>query len=150
MVMYGVLNKELELVAYHEREKVVKTYINYIHMHSDDVLNIKKIKHIDDEFILKYSDLYLVKYGETYVQEGYLDYMDIAVLDDDAEYALDVIDRIIRTAKLSDKQIKTLKKSINILSELVEEGNTYVPTLNQLKRIKMDYDPYIYNTKGCE
>ena len=91
--------------------------------------------------------MYLVRYGETYVQAGYLTYIQLAYgqATEDEKYAKDILLRILELNKISNKERKTLSKAVEILDRQIYSENQYTPSLNELKRLKSEYDPYIYN-----
>ena len=92
--------------------------------------------------------MYLIRYGDTYVQSGYLLFVEISQsqISEDDQYALDILYRLLETARLSDKQSKKIMKAIKVMEKLVQEDREYIPSIEQLKRMKSDYEPYIYNT----
>ena len=53
--------------------------------------------------------------------------------------------RIISTADLEKEEVKTLRKSVVILNDIIEDEQYFIPDLQTLKRMKLDYDPYRYN-----
>lgn len=148
--MYCVYDDEGHIIAYHEKKKVVTTYIDRIFRFHQIMLDYKKIKSEYEDILLKgKEDLYLVRYADTYVQSGYLVYLQIVSdqVNYDHEYAKDVLCRILETAQLSKKDTKVLEKSIDILDKIIYEEAAYTPTIKELQRYKYDYDPYFYNAK---
>lgn len=145
--MFCVIDDENNIIAYHEKRKVVEKYIQSVFQSSNLELNFIKLKRKDLYRLENLSDLYLVRYGDTYLQSGYVLYYSI-VSDQivyDHEYARDVLYRILELQDLSDKKVKTIQKCINILEDMISIESNEVPTLPELKNMKVHYDPYFYN-----
>ena len=148
MGMFAVVDSECQIIAYHDYLDVVEKYIeNVKKSHGDVDLHISKIKkkHVS---LTGIEDLYLVRYADTYVQEGYMEYL--ALASDqfiyDYRYAKDILLKILEEyAELNNKDIKTLKKATKIVDRILRDSETYTPDLTELKNLKLDYDPYIYN-----
>ena len=88
--MYCVYDDEDHIIAYHEKKKVVSTYVDRIFQFHQINLDYKKIKSEYEKILLKgKEDLYLVRYADTYVQSGYLVYLQIVSdqVNYDHEYA---------------------------------------------------------------
>ena len=98
--------------------------------------------------LLGKDDLYLIRYGDTYVQTGYLMYLEMSseqFIEDD-QYALDVLYRLLETSRLNKKQSKKIMDAIEILEDIVTENREYTPTISELNQLKSDYDAYLYNS----
>ena len=66
-------------------------------------------------------------------------------INEDHIQARDILMRIISTADLEKEEVKTLRKSVVILNDIIEDEQYFIPDLQTLKRMKLDYDPYRYN-----
>lgn len=149
--MYCCMVEE-NLIAYHEKKRVVQTYVHSIEKHtSENELAIIKIK--NKIFYKQYEtivdDLYLVKYGKSYIQAGYLIYAQIA-LDTEVEVqdlkdAQEILLRVLEINNTTKKERKALRQTIELLNDMVIDYDTYVPSLVELKQMKLTYDPYFYN-----
>lgn len=145
--MFCVYDDDENIIAFHDSRKVVEKYIESIYNINKIQLKIGKIKKSSEYKLDGKDDLYLVRVNDTYVQSGYLVYMELVSqqLVEDEQYAKDILLRMLEVNRLSKKNAKKIEKAIEVIDELLYEDNHYVPSLPELKRIKMDYDPYIYN-----
>ena len=145
--MYAVYNEDHDIIAYHDDFKICKEYANNIYHCHGYICDIKKIKKRDRYILDKLYDLYLVRFADTYVQQGYLVYLELAGSQElyDIKYSKDVLYKLLEAPGLSDKKLNHIKKTINILEDIYEEEKIYTPTLNHLKELKLGYDPYLYN-----
>lgn len=146
--MYGIINEDNKLIAYHELKEPVEIYMESVDTDKKDNLKIIHIKKkYRDSIYEKYDDLHLVRLHNTYVQSGYLVYIKIASQDivDDEEYAKDILLRIIETQNLNYKDTTKLMKAIAVLEKIIDNDRTFVPSLEELKRMKDHYDYYMYN-----
>ena len=145
--MYGAFDSDKKLIAFHDDKDVVDTYVISIKHYHDIDLTICKIKKNAMYKLNGKEDLYLVRYGSTYVQSGYVKYIQLAstqILDDD-KYVLDVLYRILELEdELTKKEGKIIYKAIQILERLVSKDKEYTPSYQELQRLKTDYDPYLY------
>ncbi len=144
--MYAAFDGK-DLIAFHEDEKVIELYCDIIEQYHGTVLTIAKIKKKKCKKIKEFNDLYLVRYGEIYIQQGYVDYMQFSCqqINEDHIQARDILMRIISTADLEKEEVKTLRKSVVILNDIINDEQYFIPDLPTLKRMKLDYDPYRYN-----
>ena len=144
--MYAAFDGK-ELIAFHEDERVIELYCDIIEQYHGTVLSIGKLKKKKCKKFKEFDNLYLVRYGDIYVQQGYIDYMQFSCqqLNEDHIQARDVLMRIITTADLEKDDIKTLRKSVKILNDIINDERCFIPDLPTLKRMKLDYDPYRYN-----
>lgn len=147
--MYCVYDENNNIIAFHDKKQVVEKYVANVYKVHNVTLNIGKIKKSSKWKLEGKDELYLVRYNEGYVQSGYLLYLELSSTQyiEDEEYAIDIIYRILETNRLTDKQEKRLRKAVEVMEELLVEDRSYVPTLKQLESMKMDYDPYLYNTR---
>lgn len=144
--MFCALDEKENIIAYHERKKVVESYIDNINRCHGIILTIQKYKK-EKEISKNLPDLYLVRYADTYVQTGYFLYMQLLSdqIDYDHEYARDILLRILEVSSLKKKDKKILEGAVKVLDKIIQEDREYTPSLDDLKSIKLDYDPYFYN-----
>jgi len=147
--MYAALDlKNRKIIALHDEKRVVERYIDSIEKCHGEKLSISKIKKkylnkkIDDLY-----DLYLVRYGDTYVQSGYMEYIELMdpQVEYDHQYAKDVILKILELESLDKEDRKTLESTVMILESIIDQDRKYTPSISELEKIKDQYAPYIYN-----
>ena len=146
--MYCAYDQENNIIAFHDKKYVVEKYIDSIQSLHKINLNLGKIKKSSKYKLVEKDELYLIRYGNTYIQTGYLIYVELfqtQFMEDD-QYALDVLYRIIETTRLNNKENKKIMKAIKVMEKIVHEDREYIPSFDQLKTMKVDYEPYIYNT----
>ena len=142
--MYGVIDMD-RFIAFHDEKSVVKKYIRRIRDSSGKRLHYVKIKRKKAEKIKNYLDLYLVRYGETYIQSGYVEAMETAdpQVVYDHRYARDVIMRILEVSDmLTNNDVKVLGKAIKIIDRLIDDEKDYTPSLEDLERMQDQYEKY--------
>lgn len=146
--MYCAYDQKENIIAWHDKKSVVEKYIGSIYELHKIELSLGKIKKSSEYKALHKDDLYLIRYGNTYIQSGYLMYVELAEdkLVEDDQYALDILYRLLETARLTKKQTKKIVKAIKVMEKVVRKDKEYIPSFEQLKIYKMDYDPYLYNT----
>lgn len=152
--MYCVLSNK-EIIAFHKKRYVCDVYIkNLKDTYKDDdgefILYIKKIKDKKARLHQDFDKLYLVRYGDTYIQSEYIDYVSIQTeqIMHDNKYAMDVLIRLIDTEfPLSKKEKKYVENTIAILYNIIKEDEKYTPSLKDLKALEDFYEPYLNNYK---
>lgn len=150
MKLFVVKNSNNTLVAYHEDLDVVNEYISNVKVsHPDTDLIVGKMS---EKYVKKKDpkhDLYLVRYSETYVQTGYVSYLEIESSQYiyDMRYAKEIIIRTIDQWKddLNDKDIKHLKKTAKIFDDILFDAESFTPTLDELKGMQDHLESYMYN-----
>ena len=144
--MYAAVDKD-HVIALHDDIEVVEKYAGNIYKCHNVKLDIIKIKKKALSKITNKDDLYLVRYGRTYIQVGYLLYVQLMSdqIIEDNKYAKDILLRILEMSRLSSKEEKVISKAIDILDRTIFDDETYTPEYKELRRLKSDYDPYIYN-----
>ena len=142
--MYGVMDSNSDLIAFHEEKRVIKKYMeDYFHTNNEHLLpfhikkkKVSKYKHL-------YEDLYLIRYGGSYIQSKYLiiKQLDIEPYLDDLYYAKDVL---IRTIEFSDskKDIEKMSECYDILEEEIKKIRKETPSLTTLKNRYVDLEMY--------
>lgn len=145
--MFAVLDSKGRLIAYHDEKRVVEKYADSVRSIHHITLNVKKIKKRSKYKLKGREDLYLVKYGKTYIQEGYVMYIELSdsKFEEDECEAKDVLLRILELNELSSKDTKAIARVIRLLDKMIYEKEHYTPSFNELKDLKESYDPYIYN-----
>lgn len=135
------------VIAFHDEKRVVEVYcylIEKYHHKKIDVCFIKdkKIKYMED-----ISELYLVQYGDSYIQAGYVQYLEFSKVQIDSDHiqARDNLLQILELYDLSKSDTKKINGAIEVITKIIQEDSEYIPELSYLKRIKLEYDPYIYN-----
>ena len=145
--MYASIDVSGKIIAIHDEKNIVEEYNDRVYYYHKIHLDIIKVKKKSVKKISYLDELYLIRYGETYVQAGYLTYIQLAYgqATDDEKYAKDILLRILELNKMSNKERKVLTKAVEILDRQIYSENQYTPSLSELKRLKSEYDPYIYN-----
>ena len=151
--MYCVYDSNEHVIAFHDDYNVVETYVRRIQQsHVDDKYNLpdlrigkikkKKVKHIRE-----FDDLYLVRYSDTYVQSGYLEYLEIVSCQCiyDNQQCKDILLRILECNQISNKERKSIEKTVEIVDRLLKDAKEFTPTISELKMYEADYSPYLYN-----
>ena len=150
--MYCAYDDENNIIAFHDSKRAVETYIDRVYQCNRLTLKMCKVRKENRHLLRGKDDLYLVRYGETFIQSGYLDYISYSSLQmiEDNIMAMDILYRLLETERLSKKENKTIRKAIEIMEEVTKEDGEFTPSLSQLKEMKMNYDPYIYNVNMYE
>lgn len=146
--MYCAYDDDKNIIAIHDKKSIVEKYIENVYMSNRKLLTLGKIKKYSKFKIDKNDELYLVRYADTYIQVGYIDYIAYSSeqLIEDQNLAMDILYRLLEMERLDKKEIKTMKKAIAIMERITKENMEFTPSLSQLKELKMYYEPYIHNT----
>lgn len=150
--MYCAYDENKKIIAIHDKKRVIKTYIDRIYENHQISLYLGKLKDSSEYKVKNHEDLYLVKYGDTYIQSGYLIYNQInlePIIEDD-EYALDVLYRILETERLNNKDSKSIINAIKVLEKIVKEDRRYTPTMEELVNFKTNYESYLFSVKSSK
>lgn len=146
--MYCAVDDNKNLIAMHDNKEIVINYINRVYKIHGTQLELIRVKKRSEYKLEKFNDLYLTRFNNQYIQVGYMDYaiiMENGIIED-YEFSRDILIRILETRKMSSKNKKNLKKVITFLELLINDDKDYIPSLDELKKVKLDYDPYIYNS----
>lgn len=146
--MYCAYDKENNIIAIHDKKRIVKAYIDNYYESNGIILNIGKIKESSEYKLKEKDDLYLIKYGNTYIPSGYVLYNQLSIdpiLEDD-EYALDVLYRILEVNRLNKKEVKIISNAIKVMERLVKDDKSYTPSKEELDNIKNNYELYLNHT----
>lgn len=145
-----VLIRSGNAVACHESKKIILEYKNSLLRDNDDtdsMYKICKIKKNELKNHVNIHDIYLVRYGYTYVPYVYfesLDVMDSQIFQDN-EFCIDILYRLLENPDLKDKSIKHIEKTISILEKYNQEAKEYTPNEDKLKTYKNMVDRYKEN-----
>lgn len=146
--MFCVYDTDGNIIAFHHKKRVVEKYIDRIYSLHKINLKIGKLKESSKYKLIGKDDLYLIRYADTYIQSGYLSYVEISsdqFIEDDQQ-ALDTLYRMLELSRLKKKEVKTITKAIEVIEKIVKEDREYTPTIKDLKTMKHNYDAYVYNT----
>lgn len=113
--IYGVVVSN-KLTAIHDDEEVINNYAESISSEYDMKTSIVKLNRKKIEYSNEYQDLYLVRYGDTYIQSKYFS----IARDDDSQFKYDLqyaYDVLLRVMEFNDnpKDIKHLRKSVIVI-----------------------------------
>lgn len=149
MKIFAVKNKDGNLVAYHVDRKVVEEFFdNSRSSGSDDCYEIKKYKINDsDSFNKKYGDYYLVPYNMTWVQQGFITYLELRDSNTlrDIIFARDVLSNMISKHIIeckSDKQSKHIQKTLNMIDKVIADFSFHTESISSLNSMKDYYEPF--------
>lgn len=148
--MYAAINikyDKIEYVAFHDEKRVVKKYIDYCNKYNDLDLKLIKIKRKKAEKVYNFSNLYLIKYQDTYIQNGYTEYADVCDVIGDYQSCKDTLLAILETYNLSKKERKAFEKVIVSIDDIISEDKKFTPSLDILKEAENDIYPYIYKVR---
>ena len=150
--MYCVYDNKDRVVAFHDEYDIVKTYVHRVNASHDNHndLHIGKVKKKKVKKLEEFDNLYLVRYANTYVQAGYLVYLEMISAQhiEDEQQCRDVLLRILECDIISDKERKRLEQAVKVIDRLLEDSKRFTPSISELKGYEMDYSPYLYN-KGA-
>lgn len=133
MKKYFVVVNNDKIIAYHDEKYVVKTYVNSVleNNHLAE-LRIGKLEKYKLKKIKDYQDLYLVKYGHSFIQ---MKYFDSCYIDKNQFYSMykDAKDTLITLIECIDdgKEIKVLSKAVDVLDNKLQELEYYVPSYSE-------------------
>lgn len=151
--MYCVYDTKQNIIALHDDLDVVETYMENVMKCNPNLpeLQIGKIKKKKLKNIVDLDELYLVRYSDTYVQSGYLVYLE--VLSDqfiyDEQLCKDVLLRMLECSDITDKERKSMERTVKVVDRLLQESKEFTPSLTELKKYESDYGPYMYNRGLC-
>lgn len=116
MSIYVLLDRFKRPIAYHNKKKVIFKY--YDSINRDDVYIGKTNKKPND-----YEELYLVKYGSSYIPNNLLSTLEIMNDDEYRAYQdiINIIDSEIEFGNISKDDIKYLSKTAKYFRKKVKE-----------------------------
>lgn len=143
--MYGLVDEMNQPIAFHREKRVILKYMKGYEKTNNEMLRPIHIKNKKVKNYYHYEDLYLVRYGETYIQSKYLyvRQLDLEPLLHDLECAHDVIIRIIEFNN-NEKECSKLSKALDIIDTETERLKNEIPSTSDLESRKIDYDMYQY------
>jgi len=136
MNVYGVMDGN-EIIAIHKNRKVIKKYINDNKDLSID--NIVKIK--NKKYIESLSDVYLVKYRNTWIQEKYISILE-EFINDNIYYISNCLSILssLKYLDISEKDLKAVNRVIKLITgnfkEVENIKNINYKMLKELKEVK--------------
>lgn len=145
--MYLIIDKiGDDLIAFNDSYDVCETYIDNVNKSNSNLfdrdLRIYKMRKKALYKLEKLYDLYLVRYGDTYIQQGYIDYLSIVsdqIIEDD-QFTIDILERTVTRPEISKKDAKILMKAIEIMENIHYNDSVYTPDLKDLKKYKDEID----------
>ena len=147
--MYCVYDNNDRIVAIHDEYDITKIYVDHVKASHDDQheLHIGKIKKKKIKNMQDFDDLYLVRYANTYVQSGYLVYLEMLSAQhiDDEQQCRDTLLKILECNTITDKERKHLERAVKVIDRILEDSKKFTPSITELKSYEMDYYPYLYN-----
>lgn len=151
--MFAVVKKEkrkIVLIAYHNEKRVVKKYLESIK--DKDSLKILKTPNEWIEQQKDYEDLYLIRYGKTFVQCGYYEYIyeDYRTNLSELYLTKDVLMKLFEVGDFDQKEKRTISKTIQIIAEAIDNEEEAIPSLEELKQIKEHVESFRYHISDLE
>ena len=119
--MFCVYDENKSVIAFHDEYEVTELYLNHIKKSHPDQdlsnLHIGKIKKKKIKNLIDMDQLYLVRYADTYVQSGYLEYLELLSCQHiyDEKQCKDILLRILECNPLSSKERKNVEKTVEII-----------------------------------
>jgi hypothetical protein len=147
--MYCVYDDRNNIVAFHDDLDIVETYVEHVKLTNEDhpELHIGKIKKKKLKNLTDLDNLYLVRYSDTYVQSGYLIYLELISSQHiyDEQQCRDTLLKILECNIITDKERKSIERTVEVIDRFLQESKKFTPSLNELQRCEADYAPYMYN-----
>ena len=146
--MYVIFKNKKLIAISDDKDIAISFYQNYQEWHKQDIIAWKKIprKIIKSKFD-NYMDYYLVRYGETYVPEKYID--SLCITEDqyfhDIRMVKEILERTVINESLSPKEISSISKTLVILEDLNKKYKEYVPSLEEMEIQNSLYEEYQYS-----
>lgn len=150
--MYILLDESNRLIGWHDELMVVEEYQGNIKYHHDIESRIKYMK--DKKAVKKFGsqldEMELTAYRETYIPYKYVDYVEYASHDlRSIQFTKDTLISLYRDQSLSKRECKNLKKVIYLLDDILSDSNNYTPSIDELERLKTQYDEMIDGYKNA-
>ena len=148
--MYVIFKNKKLIAISDDKDIAISFYQNYQKWHKQDIIAWKKIpRKIFKSKFDNYMDYYLVRYGETYVPEKYID--SLCITEDqyfhDIRMVKEILERTVINESLSPKEISSISKTLVILEDLNKKYKEYVPSLEEMEMQNSLYEGYQYHTK---
>lgn len=136
-----------KIIGFHDKKSVANRYKERLTQEvKRDDFYVEKKKESQLANLPDYLDLYLIRYGNNYVQSKYYEYIkdDLSTLLNEYKFAIDVLMKIFEYEKISNKKKKILKDAIMIIEDRIDENVDVFLTPDQLERMKSQYDSFRY------
>lgn len=156
--MYAIIDNAIRceipyrIIGYHEKKRVVKKYKELIQREYPNIeysiirCKLKLIKEKRD-----YYDYYLIPYGKGYIQSGYIDLVlqDHKSIIHDYEFTIDILKRVLEfDGSISEKKEKHVRKTIEVLEEMIDIEKESIPNINTLKQLEDMKNRYAWATSS--
>ena len=147
--MYAIYERNGKLIAIHdERDVIEEFHENLMRSHNEEYNNaiIKKVHYKKLKSKMPdCDDYYLLRYGDTYIQLKYFDYLSIISDQDihDTKFAMDILIKLLMRESLTNKERKTIEKTIFILQDILHADSSYTPNMDEMEHVKSMYEPYM-------
>lgn len=139
-----VIHCDGKVIAFHKKEKVAKKFIkNYRKSNTNKICLIANIPDKYAKAHPRFEELYLEKYGSTYIQAEYL-YIHQLSMDDEINDLERCRETLVRLVECCDKnkEVNALWKSIYIVENRLQELETETPELRDLEEADSRYSEY--------
>lgn len=143
MNAYIIYDEQQRVVAYTDDKEILEKYLFNIEKTTHKKYSFKKIKYKHIKNISEYDDLYLIRYGDTYIPNKYYKYMELCDTKEETRQVIDYLIRQLEQRELRDKKRKLVEKMILLIEKWYEEEKEYTPTNEELQNIEDHYKPYI-------
>lgn len=144
--MYCVIQNN-QIIAVHKSKKVVKEYCDLLTKSHPEIQNLYIAKFKKGKVDDKIQRLYLVPYESTYIQEGYLDYVEIVYSSHPYLQMVEKMIDILDERNLSKKERRSIESTIEIIEKIVEDDRSYTPSLGELIQYENQYESYLYGRR---
>lgn len=134
------------IIAIHRKKEVIKEYCDHLQEnYPNKELYIVKLRK-NAKFIDKnrFDDLYLCGYMNTYIQSGYVKYLDIVKSphNNKFEIAYELLMDISQNLDISKKEKRSITNVLRILERIKKKERNFTPSLEELEMLKEQYLPY--------
>ena len=153
MKYYGVYNikgipddyefHSSKIIGYHESKRVCEKYLNQLvdsHEFDNSDLKIISFKGKVLKTITAYYDLYLVRYGNGYIQSKFMDLVeyDYKTSIQELMFAKEIIMKYLEFSDASDSTKKHAMKTYQFLDKIQEDIKNDIPSLNTLTQMEIE------------
>lgn len=149
MKAYYIINKKNNVVAFHEDETVIERFMNNLESRDKSGLTVVHGK-LKKKELPQLSDMYLIPYRKTYIQERYIDTMNI--LEDggrleDLVFTKEMLSTIYNELiESGDKtKAKKINSAINVLYDLISDIEFCTPDSSSLENAKLQFESFASN-----
>lgn len=142
--MYGVINKHHKVIALHDEYSVCEAYAESIR-NDQQTYQVVKLKKHRLKGLTDLDEYYLVNVGDIYVQRQFVDSYSIASAQviEDNKRCIEILLRFLECTNLTPKEAKTIKRCIQVISEITSRDNRYTPAPEELKQLQDNYDAFM-------